>query len=188
VPSGLRLWVEKGKMIFSLRNETNFSFRKLEKSDEGELCKLFDGSQIMSSFGVKITPLTSNAVRQWIDLFECHWREKGYGVWTVRDNHSGRFIGYCGLQSIEGTSGAEILQGFCDEFLGSEDYINTTRAAIHFGFSDANLSRVFALVDDEAVSFLSSMPKTGMREVSKISVRGRNYRLFSVSNISRGGV
>jgi len=77
------------------------------------------------------------------------WEERGIGGWIITDKHAGNFIGSIEIEYLDDTDEYEL--GYClsREYWGKGIATKAACAAVRFGFENANLERIIAVVVPE---------------------------------------
>jgi len=95
-----------------------------------------------------LPPLSRNIVAQAMDWFQSEWNRLGYGCFTLFEKRTGKFIGQCGLQKLEGNPEAEEVEIafiIAKPFWGQGYATEATQAVLDFGFTHSGLSRIVAV-------------------------------------------
>jgi len=91
------------------------------------------------------------------------WARHGFGLWAVELRQSGRVIGHCGLQHLDGGEEVEVFYLLDKPYWNQGIATEATKAALRFGFDVAGLSRIVAIAIPENVGSLRVMEKAGLR-------------------------
>jgi ribosomal-protein-alanine N-acetyltransferase len=102
--------------------------------------------------------------------------EYGFSLWSVVERASGRVVGDCGLQLLEGGPDVELGYKLGREFRGRGYATEAGRAAIAHGFDELGLDRIVAVAWPENRASWRVMEKLGMTFVGP----GRHYGHESV--------
>jgi ribosomal-protein-alanine N-acetyltransferase len=116
-----------------------------------------------------------------VQKFARHWAEKGYGVFAVEDLRTGRFLGQCGLNTIDELGEIEILYALERGAWGQGLATEAARAALAYGFEDAGLPRIVAVTRPEHARSRHVLEKLGMRYERDVEVFGIDAVLYAVS-------
>lgn len=73
------------------------------------------------------------------------------GAWVITDKADGRFMGHCMLRYRETLDDHELGYALGKAFWGKGYATETARALVRYGFKQANLERIFAVVIPENV-------------------------------------
>jgi ribosomal-protein-alanine N-acetyltransferase len=75
-----------------------------------------------------------------------HWEQHGFGLCAVIDKAGGAFIGFCGLQYLDGTSEIEVGYRLAKRFWGQGLATEAASASLKYGFDELGLDRIVAVV------------------------------------------
>jgi RimJ/RimL family protein N-acetyltransferase len=100
-----------------------------------------------------------------------HQARHGFAMSAVVERASGRVIGDCGLQLLEGGPEVELGYRLGREFRGRGLATEAGRAWIEHGFGALGIERIVAVAWPDNKASLRVMEKCGMRRVG----RGRHY-------------
>ena len=118
---------------------------------------------------------SERAVRRFI----AHWLDRGYGVWAVEERTSARFLGQCGLNTIDEDE-VEILWALEQSAWGHGFATEAARAALAYAFDVVGLDRVVALARPENGPSRRIMDKLGMRWEKDVDAFGRPAVYYAV--------
>jgi ribosomal-protein-alanine N-acetyltransferase len=124
--------------------------------------------------------------RRAVDKFVRHWAEKGFGVFAVEDLETGRFLGQCGLNTIDELGEIEILYALERAAWGRGLATEAAHAALRFGFGEARLTRIVAVTRPEHRASRSVMEKLGMRYERDVEVFGIHAVLYALTRDAEG--
>jgi RimJ/RimL family protein N-acetyltransferase len=109
-----------------------------------------------------------------------HWRERGFGVWTLRDRAGGGFVGACGLGYFHGLPDAEvgyiIAKAYWGRGLATEAAVRVLRHAIEA----IRLPRVVGLTRAGNVASQRVMLKAGMALQGPCQYDGKEGLLYAI--------
>jgi RimJ/RimL family protein N-acetyltransferase len=100
-----------------------------------------------------------------------HAAEHGFGPFSVVELASGRVIGDCGLQLLEGGPDVELGYKLGREFRGRGYATEASRASLDYGFEQLGLERIVAVAWPENAASIRVMEKAGM----SFAGRGHHY-------------
>ena len=130
-------------------------------------------------------PFTGDQVeqrsRRAVDKFVRHWAEKGFGVFAVEDRGTGRFLGQCGLNTIDELDEIEILYALERAAWGRGLATEAARTALSYGFDEARLARIVAVTRPEHHASRGVMEKLGMRYERDVDVFGVHAVLYALA-------
>jgi ribosomal-protein-alanine N-acetyltransferase len=116
-----------------------------------------------------------------IDRFVRHWAEKGFGVFAVEDLATGRFLGQCGLNTIDELGEIEVLYALERAAWGRGLATEAARAAVAYGFDEAGLERIVAVTRPEHARSRHVLAKLGMRYERDVEVFGIHAVLYALT-------
>jgi len=82
------------------------------------------------------------------NIFDRNWSSRGYGGWLITDKLDGQLIGACDLDWEEGSE-VELGYSLARAYWGKGMATEAARAAVRFGFENAGLERIVAVVSPE---------------------------------------
>jgi ribosomal-protein-alanine N-acetyltransferase len=88
--------------------------------------------------------------------------ERGFSLWAVVERSSGRVIGDCGFQLLEGGPDIELGYKLGREFRGRGYATEAARACLEFGFEELGLDRIVAVAWPDNTASRRVMEKIGM--------------------------
>jgi ribosomal-protein-alanine N-acetyltransferase len=118
--------------------------------------------------------------RRAIDRFLRHWAEKGFGVFAVEELRTGRFLGQCGLNTVDELGEIEVLYGLERAAWGRGLATEAARAALAYGFEAARLPRIVAVTRPGHAASRGVMEKLGMRYEREVEVFGIHAVLYAI--------
>jgi RimJ/RimL family protein N-acetyltransferase len=107
---------------------------------------------------------------------ECH----GFALWSVVERASGRVIGDCGLQMLEGGPEVELGYKLGSAYRGRGYATEAGRASLEFGFDQIGLERVVAVTWPGNRASRGVMEKLGMTLVGPGHHYGRETVLYEI--------
>jgi ribosomal-protein-alanine N-acetyltransferase len=116
-----------------------------------------------------------------VEKFVRHWAEKGYGVFAVEDLTTGRFLGQCGLNTIDELGEVEVLYALEQAAWGRGLATEAARAALDYGFGEARLRRIVAVTRPEHARSRHVLEKLGMRYERDVQVFGIHAVLYALA-------
>jgi ribosomal-protein-alanine N-acetyltransferase len=110
--------------------------------------------------------ITTEETGKMIAHFEYHFEEHGFGLWAVEIKWARSFIGFCGL-AVPGFAApfmpaVEIGWRFAKEHWGSGYATEAARAAMDFGFDEAELDEIVSFTIPANTRSVSVMERLGM--------------------------
>lgn len=110
------------------------------------------------------------------------WNEQSFGVWAVEHKEHGKLIGYCGLQYLEDTPEVEILYGLAKDYWGGGLTTEAARASLRYGFEEARLDYIVAIVLPDNLASRRVMEKIGMRYEGETRNFGVDCARYAIHN------
>ena len=142
--------------------ETERLFLRMYRADELEevyhLCTDADITKFFS-FSNEITK--KNVMASLPKRIE-RWRTQGFGQFGVFSKNDEKLIGYCGLQYLDNTIEVEIYYGFFKNFWGKGFATEAAKAMLRFGFEEAKLKKIAAVIHPENLSSQKVLLKLGL--------------------------
>jgi RimJ/RimL family protein N-acetyltransferase len=119
--------------------------------------------------------------RRAVDRFVRHWAEKGFGVFAVEELQTGRFLGQCGLSTVDELGEVEVLYALERAAWGRGLATEAARAAVACGFDRAGLARIVAVTRPEHTRSRAVLEKLGMRYERDVEVFGLHAVLYALT-------
>jgi RimJ/RimL family protein N-acetyltransferase len=121
----------------------------------------------------------ADSLRRWADRLD-GWSHDGFGMWIAAERSSGRIIGHCGLQRLEGGDEVEVGYYFGRASWGQGYATEAARACLRFGFHDRDLARIVAVVRLENQPSRRVLEKIGMRHERDGHFYGFDAALYGI--------
>ncbi|MDF5721884.1 MAG: GNAT family N-acetyltransferase [Rhizonema sp. PD37] len=125
-------------------------------------------------------PVPKERTKIAIASFIEHWEKYSYGVWAIVENSSAKMIGYCGLRYLDELNETEVLYGLQKSHWGRGIVTRAAKAAVSFGFDNANLNRIIALAFPDNQASIRVMEKSGFCYEKSISVFNLDVICYSI--------
>lgn len=164
---------------FETRSTRRLRLLRPSQDDFAELCRMHRDERVMATLGgVRDEAETAELLRQAI----AHWREHGWGWWSLRDPETRSFVGRGGLRRLEVAGRAEVevayalLPGFWGRGLASE----LARESAAVAFDELGLREIVALALPHNRASRRVMEKTRFcfeRDVDHAGLEHVLYRL-----------
>ena len=119
--------------------------------------------------------------RRAVEKFVRHWAEKGFGVFAVEDLATGRFLGQCGLSTIDELGEIEVLYALERAAWGRGLATEAARRALAYGFDELRLERIIAVTRPEHARSRRVLEKLGMRYERDVHVFGIHAVLYALA-------
>lgn len=94
------------------------------------------------------------------NVFQQNWKNHGYGGWLITDKVTGQLMGECNFDTEE-TADVELGYSLAKSFWGKGIATEAASAAVRFGFEEAKLERIIAVVVPENVASWHVLEKIG---------------------------
>ena len=91
-------------------------------------------------------PLTLEQCREWLEVTERNYAQRGYGMFTLEDRSSGGVVGFCGLVHPGGQPEPEVKYAFKRRVWGQGLASEAIPALLAFGHRAFGLARIIATV------------------------------------------
>ncbi|NMB90721.1 MAG: GNAT family N-acetyltransferase [Chloroflexi bacterium] len=98
-----------------------------------------------------------------LEIMLNHWRQYPYGTWIVTLRADNSWLGYCGVQHLQGDPGVELLYALEPHYWGQGLTFEAARSAVRYAFTAAGLERLMAAVAPENMASRRILAKLGMR-------------------------
>lgn len=156
-------------MEYTFESE-RLGFRRWQEADKILFAQMNADRKVMRYFP---NPLTREESDQLIAKFECHFQEKGYGIWAVELKESKKFIGFIGLLTIrmdvDFQDSTEIGWRLDYPFWKKGYAVEGAKACLNYAFHTLQLSEVYSFTavlnkDSEKV-----MQRIGMSKVKEFN-------------------
>jgi ribosomal-protein-alanine N-acetyltransferase len=102
-----------------------------------------------------------------IERFSTHARERGFGLFAVRERRSLQLIGHCGLSTIAETAEVEVAYLIDRPFWGRGFATEAAAAVVADGFDRAGLGRIIGLTMPENIASRRVLGKLRMAEIGQ---------------------
>ena len=110
-----------------------------------------------------------------------HWEQHGFGLCVVVDKTTQGFIGFCGLQYLDGTSEIEVGYRLAKQFWGRGFATETASAILKYGFDELGLDRIVAVVHPENVVSQGVIQKIGLQYVKDAQFYNRELEYYAIT-------
>jgi ribosomal-protein-alanine N-acetyltransferase len=110
-----------------------------------------------------------------------HQQQHGFAMWAVVERASGRVVGDCGLQLLEGGPDVELGYRMAHEVRGRGLATEAGRACLIAGFDDLGLDRIVAVAQPENVASRRVMKKLGMTLMGLGHYHGTEAVLYAIT-------
>ncbi|HYM19848.1 MAG TPA: GNAT family N-acetyltransferase [Candidatus Kapabacteria bacterium] len=152
--------------------------RPFEAADLDDVIALFSNIDVMRYIGSIRTPEES---REKLMKMISEFHERGFGMFAVIDRKEKRFIGRCGLQTLDTTDMTELGYTFFPTAWGKGFATEASKAILQRAFDQWGLESVVAVANPENRVSVHIMEKIGMQYVRSDIFYGRQCVLYSIS-------
>jgi ribosomal-protein-alanine N-acetyltransferase len=154
-----------------LRIETErLEIRPMRAEDAEQMHEVYSDPSTYEYIGAD----PAQSVEETFDRIEgkaAHQAEHGFSLWSLVERESGRVVGHCGIQMLEGGPEVELGYALARAARGRGYATEAGRACLRYGFEDVGLDRIVAVAWPENAASRGVMEKLGMRLVGP----GRHY-------------
>jgi len=123
-------------------------------------------------------PRTLKQTERVIEYYTEAWKQYGYGVWAATLKDSGVMIGQAGLNFVEDVQQTEVLFAIGKAYWGKGYAPEAAQAAMRFGFHEAGLGKIVALVALENERSLNVIKKLGMQVRRDVKLWKMKLKMF----------
>lgn len=110
---------------------------------------------------VVIPPPTLDEAQRGIGRTLTHWAREGFGIWAVTDTSDGTLLGQCGLRRTDMLTDPELVYALARRHWGRGYASEAVQAALRFGFEQAALDQVTAVVRPENIRSQRVLDRSG---------------------------
>jgi len=151
------------RLAYPLRSD-RLLLRPYLEDDLSALFAVFGDPEVMRFVGggARTREQTATVIAQASD----HEREHGFSVWAMIERATGKLVGECGLNLLDGT-GPRVEVGYVlgRAFWGRGYATEGARESLRAGFADLGLCAIAAVADPRNFASLHVIDKLGMRYV-----------------------
>jgi ribosomal-protein-alanine N-acetyltransferase len=109
------------------------------------------------------------------------WKERGLGMFGVRERGKETAVGWAGLQPMDGTEEIEVGYAFGKDAWGRGYATEVARALVTWGFESRGLERIVAVAYAENTASRRVMDKLGMRYEGVRYIYGTDSVYYSLT-------
>jgi ribosomal-protein-alanine N-acetyltransferase len=135
--------------------------RPMRPEDAEDLWEMFADPSTWEFIGPQAVRSLEEA-RGLVERKAAYHEEHGFAMWTVIERASGRAIGDCGLQLLEGGSEVELGYHMAPAMRGRGFTSEAARACLAAGIEQVGLARIVAIAWPENPASIRVMQKAGM--------------------------
>jgi len=156
----------------------------MEEADAEDLHAVYSDPSTFEYIGSDPTRSIEETLER-IALKAAHHDRHGFALWSVIERASGRVVGDCGLQMLEGGPDVEVGYKLGREYRGRGYATEGARASLDFGFEQAGLDRIVAVTSPVNRPSRNVMEKLGMTLVGPGRHYGRETVLYEIRRTER---
>ena len=150
--------------------------RPFETADLDEIAALYGDPEVMRFIGVRSREESAQKLQHMISEFS----ERGFGMFAVIDRREKRFIGRCGIQTLESTGLLELGYTFVKNAWGKGYATEASKAVLQKAFGEWGLDELVAIAVPENFASIHVMEKLGMKYDRAETFYGRYCKLYSI--------
>ena len=155
------------------------SMRPIDESDFAELCALMADPGVggMLQHGV----LDAEATRRMLDGYIAIWRDKGYGMFSLRRREDGRFVGISGLWDHHDGIGVASRVAIAPWAKGEGYAPEAGTAVLRFAFETLGLEAVWAVTRETNPDAQRALAKMGWTLKLRYESHGKALLRFNMT-------
>ncbi|MEM7223208.1 MAG: GNAT family N-acetyltransferase [Pseudomonadota bacterium] len=150
---------------------------RLQRGHYDWIYALHQDAKVMATLGGL---RSADETRRYLETNMAHWERHGFGLWILRDQESGHFVGRAGLRrmELEGVEEIELAYALAGGYWGRGLATEFGQAALEVAFEFLDISELvcFAVVDNRA-SF-RVMEKLGFTDPRPLDYQGTPCVLY----------
>jgi ribosomal-protein-alanine N-acetyltransferase len=150
---------------------------RLQEDHFDLIYKMHQDGKIMAHLGGKRSRKeTEEYMRQAL----AHWEKHGYGIWILRDNSTGHFVGRGGLRNsvLEGNLEVEVAYGLLPEFWNKGLATEFAKSVVKMAFVVLGFSNLVCISIPDNLASLRVMEKTGFHYERDIISKDKLHLLY----------
>jgi [ribosomal protein S5]-alanine N-acetyltransferase len=156
--------------------------RPLEPSDAPVLHRIYQAEGVLRYFPNPVPP-SLERVQRFIDRQQQHWEQHGCGHWAVQAAGEPELAGWAGLQVLPELGETELAYLLAPSHWGRGYASEAARAALQFGFEQAVLDHIIALVHPQNTVSQRVILKCGMSYLETIQLWGMELMRFHLPRL-----
>ncbi len=133
-----------------------------QHEEEKELGGLWRDEQVRQYLGGVVSEDIVEKKLQWL---QTHWKQAGFGQWTVYEKATEQIAGLCGLHHSE--EGIELSYMFYPAFWGKGIATEAAQACLAQGFEELELERIVVITQEANTASCRLAEKLGMRKIDR---------------------
>lgn len=138
-----KIYEESAKTETREINTKRLYLRAVSCNDFDRFVALFTEPAVMKFIGIEAGYIPSKEeIGQLLDGAIQAWETRGYGRWSLFDQKTSEFIGFCGFRSEQGMP--ELICMLHERFWGKGLAVEAARACLNYGFESIEFTEVKA--------------------------------------------
>ncbi len=114
-----------------------------------------------------------------------HYQTYGYGRWTVLEQTTGEYLGFCGLKYHPNTGEVDLGFRFLRKFWGNGYATEAATACLHYGFNVLEIPCIIGRAQARNLASIRVLKKIGMEFVKTFDFEGSPGVLYQVCKRQR---
>ena len=155
--------------------------RPVSADDLEHFVALYGDPDVMRFIGTR-GALSREVTQERLAFMVNHWRQHGFGMWTLLRKADGAFVGRCGLRYLEESPEVELGYTLAKPFWGQGFATEASRAVVRYAFEVLRLPRVVGVARVGNVASQKVMLKAGMSLRQPYAFDGHEGLLYAVEN------
>jgi ribosomal-protein-alanine N-acetyltransferase len=157
---------------------SRLTLRPLQLKDAHTLQGIYQSEGVLRYFP-NPSPPPLERVERFILSQLSHWEQHGYGNWGIQLVDGGEIIGWAGLQFLPELNETEVGFLLDRPYWGKGYATEAALASLRFGYENAGLSQIIALVHPENVASIHVIEKCGMDYIDTLVLWGIELRRYA---------
>ncbi len=158
-------------------------FRKIEKNDALGWETYFKDNPNLKYLGIDLTMSIKAQAENWINIQLKRYKDKRYGLHTLIEKETGKYIGQCGLleQTINGKKEIEIGYHLIPAFWGKGFATEAAKKCRDFAFENKLTERLISVIDKRNIASQNVARKNGMIISESAKLFGLDVFIFRIN-------
>ena len=157
---------------------TRLLLRTFRADDIDAYAAMCADPEVMRYLGADGSALSREDAWRQMAMFAGHWVFRGYGMWAVEEQATGRFVGRVGLHYPEGWPDRELGWALCRPFWGQGLAEEAARAAAAFAFETLGWSHLISLIHPGNRRSIALAARLGEIFAGSCEVRGESLHVY----------
>ncbi len=162
-------------------NTERLSAERLQEDHLEFIHQMHQDGQVMAYLGsIRSGEQTADYMKQNL----AHWEKYGYGIWVLRENATGHFIGRGGLRNavLGGKEELEVAYGLLSEYWNRGLATEFVKAAVRIGLSEIGLSSLVCVTHPDNLASQAVLEKAGFEFGRDVIYKDKPHLLFRRDN------